>query len=102
MIAQMLKRRIGPESLKAQLVQGSIILTAAIFLVAGFRSIAELDLTEAPMLLGFGEFTNSVGHHHPNPRYYSFERSAQVASIPVRGPVQAAVSNALASFIYPW
>ena len=54
MIAQMLKRRIGPESLKAQLVQGSVILTAAIFLVAGFRRIAELDLTEAQMLLGFG------------------------------------------------
>ena len=54
MIAQLLKRRIGPESLKAQLLQGSVILIAAIFFVAGFRKIAEMDLTEAQMLLGFG------------------------------------------------
>ena len=54
MIAQKLKRRIGPESLKPQLVQGAVILIAAIFFVAGFRKIASLDLTESQMLLGFG------------------------------------------------
>ena len=54
MIVQLLKRRIGPESLKAQLIQGSVILIAAIIFVAGFRKLSEMDLTEAQMLLGFG------------------------------------------------
>jgi len=54
MIAQILKRRIGPESLKPQLVQGAVILIAAIVFAGGFRKITSLDITEAQMLLGFG------------------------------------------------
>ena len=54
MIAQMLKCRIAPDNLKPQLAQGTVLLIAAIIFVAGFRKIAELELTETQMFLGFG------------------------------------------------
>ena len=54
MITQMFKRRIASESLLPQVIQGIVMLIAAIIFVAGFRKIAELELTEAQMFLGFG------------------------------------------------
>lgn len=54
MIAQLFKRRVGSESLIRQVVQGTVMLIAAIIFVAGFRKIAELELTETQMFLGFG------------------------------------------------
>lgn len=56
----------------------------------------------AAFFLAFGLFTISVGYRHPNLGYYSFDRVAQVASILVLGPVDAAWINGLASFLYPW
>jgi diguanylate cyclase (GGDEF)-like protein len=43
-----------------------------------------------------------MGYQHPNLGYYSFDRVSQVASILVLGPVEAALINGLASFVYPW
>ena len=54
MIAQLFKRRVGSESLMRQVVQGIVLLIAAIIFGAGFLKIAELELTEAQMFLGFG------------------------------------------------
>ena len=54
MIAQMFKRRVASGRLMRQTVQGVVLLIAAIVFVAGFRRIAELELTEAQMFLGFG------------------------------------------------
>ena len=54
MIARTFKRRIVSERLMRQTVQGVVLLIAAIVFVAGFRKIAELELTEAQMFLGFG------------------------------------------------
>ena len=54
MISQMFKHRIASESLMRQVVQGTVMLIAAIIFVAGFRKIAALELTEAQMFLGFG------------------------------------------------
>jgi hypothetical protein len=54
MIAQMFKRRVASERLMRRIVQGVVMLLTAIFFVAGFRKIAELELTEAQMFLGFG------------------------------------------------
>ena len=54
MIAQLFKRRIGSESLIRQVLQGAVMLLAAIIFVAGFHKIAELELTETQMFLGFG------------------------------------------------
>jgi diguanylate cyclase (GGDEF)-like protein len=56
----------------------------------------------ALFFLAYGIFTISIGYQHPQQGYYSFDRVAQVASILVLGPVDAAWINGLASFIYPW
>ena len=50
----------------------------------------------------FGLFTIAVGFPHPVFGHVSFDRVAQVASILVLGPVDAAWINGLASLIYPW
>lgn len=52
--------------------------------------------------LVFGLFTISCGFPHPDFGHISFDRVAQVASILVLGPVDAAWINGIASFIYPW
>ncbi len=57
---------------------------------------------EALFFLLYGLFTISIGYQHPTQGYYSFDRVAQVASILVLGPVDAAWINGLASLIYPW
>ena len=54
MIAQVFKRRVASETLLRQIVQAVVMLTAAVVLVAGFRTIAVLGLTEPQMYLGFG------------------------------------------------
>jgi diguanylate cyclase (GGDEF)-like protein len=59
-------------------------------------------LGTAAFFLAYGLFTISIGYQHPTLGYYSFDRVSQVASILVLGPVQAALVNGLASFLYPW
>jgi hypothetical protein len=54
MITQMFKRRFAPESVYPQIIQYIVLLIAAIILVAGFRQMAELELTKAQLLLGIG------------------------------------------------
>jgi diguanylate cyclase (GGDEF)-like protein len=60
------------------------------------------EITAALFFLAYGLFTISAGYQHPTFGYYSFDRVAQVASILVLGPLEAACINGLASFIYPW
>ena len=50
----------------------------------------------------FGLFAIATGFPHPVFGHVSFDRVAQVASILVLGPVDAAWVNGLASLIYPW
>jgi len=50
----------------------------------------------------FGLFTIEMGYQHPKVGYVSFDRVAQVASILVLGPVDAAWINGLASLLFPW
>jgi len=52
--------------------------------------------------LVFGLFTIATGFPHPAFGHVSFDRVAQVMSILVLGPVDAAWVNGLASLIYPW
>lgn len=56
----------------------------------------------ALFFLAFGLFTITMGYPHPNFGHVSFDRAAQVASILVLGPVDAAWINGLASLLYPW
>jgi len=50
----------------------------------------------------FGLFTISIGYAHPVFGHVSFDRVAQVSSILILGPVDAALVNGIASLIYPW
>jgi len=50
----------------------------------------------------FGLFTIATGFPHPVFGHVSFDRVAQIASILILGPVDAAWVNGLASFVYPW
>ena len=56
----------------------------------------------ALFFLVFGIFTILMGYPRPGYGHISFDRVAQVASILVLGPVDAAWIGGLASFIYPW
>lgn len=56
----------------------------------------------ALFFLAFGLFTITMGYPHPSFGHVSFDRAAQVASILVLGPVDAAWINGLASLLYPW
>ena len=56
----------------------------------------------AGFFLVFGLFTIATGFPHPVFGHVSFDRIAQVMSILVLGPVDAAWVNGLASLIYPW
>ncbi len=52
--------------------------------------------------VAFGLFTIVAGFPHPEFGHVSFDRVAQVMSILVLGPVDAAWINGIASFVYPW
>lgn len=56
----------------------------------------------AAFFLLFGLFTIAAGFPHPVFGHVSFDRVAQVMSILVLGPVDAAWVNGLASLVYPW
>lgn len=56
----------------------------------------------AGFFLLFGLFAIATGFPHPVFGHVSFDRVAQVASILILGPVDAAWVNGLASFVYPW
>jgi diguanylate cyclase (GGDEF)-like protein len=56
----------------------------------------------AVFFLVFGLFTITMGYPHPNFGHVSFDRAAQVSSILVLGPIDAAWINGLASLLYPW
>mgnify|MGYP003628004656 CR=1 FL=1 len=64
--------------------------------------LGDYGLTTAAFFVVFGLFTITTGFPHPGFGHVSFDRVAQVASILVLGPVDAAWINGLASFIYPW
>jgi len=56
----------------------------------------------AIFFLLFGLFTITMGYTRPGSGYVSFDRVAQVSSLLVLGPFDAAWINGLASLIYPW
>lgn len=56
----------------------------------------------ALFFLAYGLFTITMGYPHPGFGHVSFDRAAQVSSILVLGPVDAAWINGLASLLYPW
>lgn len=61
-----------------------------------------LDWGTAAFFVAFGVFTIAMGFPHPTFGHVSFDRVAQVASLLVLGPLDAAWINGIASLLYPW
>jgi len=84
----------------------TLFSAAALAVWAGIESQGGVlqihDADVAAFFLVYGLVTISIGYPHPHFGYYSFDRVAQVASILVLGPVDAAWINGLASLLYPW
>jgi diguanylate cyclase (GGDEF)-like protein len=76
-------------------------LTAVAFALPG-SSVAPHHWPVLAFFLLFGLFTIAIGYAHPVFGHVSFDRVAQVSSILVLGPVDAALVNGLASLLYPW
>ena len=92
---------------RPDLIYSFLLLTSAVVAV----SVAAADtgllargygIGPAGFFLLFGLFTIAAGFPHPVFGHVSFDRVAQVMSILVLGPVDAAWVNGLASLIYPW
>lgn len=87
------------------------IYSAGLFAVAVTVIALSLAWTGGPLpshsplvalfFLGYGLFTIQAGYDHPKVGYVSFDRVAQLASILVLGPVDAAWVVGLASLIFP-
>jgi diguanylate cyclase (GGDEF)-like protein len=92
---------------RPDLVYSALLLTAAVVAVAiagsktGFLA-GGYGWGTAGFFLVFGLLTIATGFPHPVFGHVSFDRVAQIMSILVLGPVDAAWVNGLASLLYPW
>ena len=81
------------------------ITAAAVILMLGLRD-GVLTGPHGPLaalfFLAFGLFTITMGYPHPSFGHVSFDRVAQVSSLLVLGPLDAAWINGLASLLWPW
>lgn len=94
-----------PWSRSGELLYGAALFVAAVTVLAYALSAAggvHAPWPQVLLFLAFGLFTISIGYSHPTFGYVSFDRVAQVSSILVLGPVDAAWINGLASLLYPW
>ena len=101
-----------PPASSARWPHAYLIYSAALFAVAilavvlaypagGLEALVQ-NWKIAAFMLVYGVFTITMGYPHPTFGHVSFDRVAQVASVLILGPVDAAWINGLASFIYPW
>ena len=84
---------------------GALLFAAALVALALAWPPGGLDVADGQRIAFFlllSLFTISIGYAHPTFGYVSFDRVAQVSSILVLGPVDAAWINGLASLLYPW
>lgn len=96
-----------PRFRRADFVYSCLLLVAAIAILwqagaAGSFLSGEFAWKSAVFFFAYALFTITMGYPHPSFGHVSFDRAAQVASILVLGPVDAALINGLASLIYPW
>jgi diguanylate cyclase (GGDEF)-like protein len=94
-----------PRTWPGELLYGLLLFTGAIIALGLALPGNRLEGTNWPEVLFFllfGLFTISIGYEQPRFGYVSFDRVAQVSSILVLGPADAAWINGLASLIYPW
>jgi diguanylate cyclase (GGDEF)-like protein len=91
-----------PDLVYSTLLLASAIAAVAVGIAHGGLLAAGHGWGTAGFFLVFGLFTIAAGFPHPVFGHVSFDRVAQVASVLVLGPVNAAWVNGLASLIYPW
>lgn len=92
---------------RPDLVYSALLLAAAVACLAVLSTDTGLlandyGLGTAGFFLVFALFTIATGFPHPVFGYVSMDRVAQVMSILILGPVDAAWVNGLASLIFPW
>ena len=92
---------------RSDLVYSALLLAAAVACLAVLSTDTGLlandyGLGTAGLFLVFALFTIATGFPHPVFGYVSMDRVAQVMSILILGPVDAAWVNGLASLIFPW
>ena len=92
---------------RPDLVYSALLLAAAVACLAVLSADTgllanEYGLGTAGFFLVFALFTIATGFPHPVFGYVSMDRVAQVMSILILGPVDAAWVNGLASLIFPW
>ncbi len=91
--------------------RGDLIFATTLFLTAAVALTnilprtgilaGQYDWGTALFFLLFGVFTITMGYARPGLGHISFDRVAQISSVLVLGPVDAAWINGLASLIYP-
>jgi len=94
-----------PWSRSGELLYGAALFAgalAALSITWPGSTLQASDWHTVLFVFAFGLFTISIGYEHPHLGYVSFDRVAQVSSILVLGPVDAAWINGLASLFYPW
>ena len=91
-----------PEFIYSATLFAVAVAVIAVLLVRAGGALANHHFATALLFVFYGWFTISTGYEHPRIGYVSFDRIAQVASILVLGPVDAAWVNGLASLIFPW
>ncbi len=103
---------INDESVpKGRILRGDLIFAATLFVtaIAALFNIlpgtgvlgGQYSWGAALFFLVFGLFTITMGYARPGFGHVSFDRVAQISSVLVLGPVDAAWINGLASLIYP-
>lgn len=96
---------VRPAPAASETLYGVTLFTGALALLALYSPHSGASSGDWPVLLFFvcfGLFTISIGYAHPVFGHVSFDRIAQVSSILIFGPVDAAWINGLASLLYPW
>ncbi len=96
---------VRPSPTTGEAIYGGLLFTGALLAIAFALPGSTAATQDWPVLLFFllfGLFTIAIGYAHPVFGHVSFDRVAQVSSILVLGPVDAAWINGLASLLYPW
>ena len=96
---------VRPRPGRGEIAYGVALFAGAVLAIAlalPHSSLTIADGTTVLFFVLFGLFTISIGYAHPVFGHVSFDRVAQVSSILVLGPVDAAWINGLASLLYPW
>jgi diguanylate cyclase (GGDEF)-like protein len=101
----MVRTHARPGPRVGESIYGGLLFAGAVTALALALPGSTFSAHDWPIVLFFllfGLFTISIGYAHPVFGYVSFDRVAQVSSILVLGPVDAAWINGLASLLYPW